>query len=192
MLIRSIILFLFSISSIAFGQQDSCNKFNAQGKKNGYWKYFFDENVFPTDSINASFWAYLYMDNGKFAFDYSRNGYGVKKHKNQYTYFDGEKMIKGSPRAIFGTLRISYHKKDSSVLLCEYTFVNGCYPKVFREYDNGQLQVLMDFTKKYNNMNGTFYFTDYFTNLIKNKRKTTCYWFRKENDKWQSVGTSCE
>jgi hypothetical protein len=184
MLIRSIILFLFSISTFVFGQQDSCNKLNAEGKKIGYWKVFLNENALPTDSSNSFFWGYQYYDNGNLTFDvfYKEK----KRFKTESINFEGETTTKGNPKAISGIVIKSYYKKDKKIVLSEYKYVNG-YPELFREYLSGRLCLIIDFTKKYNNLNGTFYLTDY-----SNKHKTTCFWYRKLSDKWQSVETSCE
>lgn len=184
-----ILLFLWCVTP-AFAQSDSCNRINSKGEKVGYWKIFLDENVMPTDSANACFWGYEFYDEGKKTFDIfdkKRNG------SNYKVVYDGTIPMKGKPEAIDGTFKFYLIGKESEELESEESYKNG-FATLFKAYLFDQLWTLTDFTKKYNNIEGTFYSTDFRTYMVttETRHKSTCYWYRKEKNKWKLVETPCE
>ncbi|MNJ88962.1 hypothetical protein D3C87_65230 [compost metagenome] len=78
-------------------------------------------------------------------------------------------------------------------LVDEYTFKNG-HTLLAKEFLGGELTLLIDFTKKYNGEEGSCYLTDYvcYTVSTNKRKKTTCYWYRKVENKWKRVKTPCE
>jgi hypothetical protein len=185
----ALLIFLFCISS-AFAQTDSCNKLNLKGKKIGYWITYLDENINPTDSANACFWGYEFYDEGTKTFDLfnkKRNG------KNYKVVYDGTIPQKGKAVAINGTFKYYSIYNESEELESEETYKDG-FACIFKAYMFDKLWTLADFTKKYNNTEGTFYSTDFRTYMVTTdtRYKTTCYWYRKEKNKWIFVETPCE
>lgn len=182
----SIIIFITTFISFAlFGQQISFNKFDSKGKKTGYWKIYIDENAMPIDSANAFFWGFEFYDKGK------KNSDAFVKHKkskNLKYVFEGFIPPKGRPIAIDGVVREYQTTKDKNVLFIEESYKNG-FPQLFKQYFGEEIWVTIDFTKKFNDTEGSYFVIDYLTYFISfnNKKKTSSYWVRKVNNKWKAV-----
>ena len=162
-----------------FGQR-GLNTNDSKGRKAGYWKIYLDSRLTPTDSANAYFWAYQFYEDGKKTFDAFPPG---NKH-NRYVFADSLPP-KGNPVALDGTAEIW----QKEILLNSNIYEKG-FPMVYTEYGfGGETWHVMDFTQKFEQQEGTFLVTDYYSSVFvsdKNK-KTTHYWYRKEGRKWRAV-----
>lgn len=159
----------------------------AQNQKlDGYHKVFLDKNLNKTDSSNAYFWAFEFYDEGKII---SEKFPPSKYYKNCELIFDGTLPAKGSPIAVNGVFKWLYHKE----VIEENTCKDG-YVLIIKEFTTNELSLLIDFTKTYNNEEGSSHFTDYlsYTFSSDKRKKTTCYWYRKVNNEWKRLETPCE
>lgn len=166
------------IGSEFFAQNDTLNKFNNKGKKNGYWIKYLDQNVSPVDSINSYFYGYELYDNGTSLFVYNKDWW-LKQSKLSY---NDSLPKKGSPILLNGIFSW-YDNKDSLPSIIE-TYKNG-YPISIEAYHKCQYHLrhrseFVDFTKRYNNEIGTYYVESEGFNGMKK------YWFRKEQKKWKA------
>lgn len=99
--------------------------------------------------------------------------------------FNGPVPVKGQPVLLTGTFK-SFDKKGR--LTCEETYLNGS-PLSIKSYVRGSnkadsstyLFEYLDFSKKYNNIPGTFYYEEYFYKPDRIHR----YWFYKGNKSWR-------
>lgn len=179
-----IIIFIL-ISSIPFlscGQE--FNKLDQKGKKTGYWKTFLDENVNPADSTNASFWGYEYYHEGKIV---AQKFIKVKPSSRMRLEVEGMQPVKGKPVMVNGVIKWYYtNKEGEEQIIAEDTFKDG-FVLTLKEFTDNKLTALMDFTKKYNNLEGSCYITGYYNSEI-----IQCRWYMKIDNKWKSVETTCE
>ena len=161
-----------------YSQSDTLNKRNANDKKNGYWKVYLDDKSNPTDSVNAYFFGLELYDNGEGVFQYFK----AKWKKQQRLVFEGTTPRKGFPVAIKGKFTW-YDKKNK--LSAEETYDNGqpIYLKSFGCDDSRPYEDL-DFTKKYNNIPGTYFYQEYSRSCSENK--IVKYWFRKGDGGWKA------
>lgn len=182
-MIRYYLLFAFALFlsvKNSFSQLDTLNKLNSKGKKTGYWKVFLDDKVNPTSNIeNSYFYGFELWDEGENVFHYSKN-----RWKNNKMTFDGTLPEKGKPILITGTFKWF----DTKGLFSEEVYKNG-NPVYIRSY-TGSTSITdtvvhlfedLDFTKKYNNINGTYFYQEHSHNTGDVKK----YWFRKGKKKWK-------
>jgi hypothetical protein len=157
-------------------------------KTNGYHKVFLDQNLNKTDYSNAYFWGYEFYDDGKIVAEKFPK---TKHYKNCKLIFDGTLPMKGNPIALDGTF--SWRFKNGEEIIVENTYKEG-YTLFIKEFSANELWMLIDFTKKYKNEEGSCYFTDYisYTFSTEKRKKTTCYWYRKINGEWKRFETPCE
>ncbi len=186
---KAITLILISIIPFISNGQEF-NKLDEKGKKTGYWKLFLDENINPTDSINAFFWGYEFYDEGIIVCKkFPKTNY----YKNCKLIYSGAFSVKGNPLPLDGIIKWVYTYDGKEEILIEDTYQKG-FTLFSKEYAHDELWISIDFTKKYKNMEGSCYVTDYFTYFITTdtRKKTSCYWHRKAGNKWKSVKTACE
>lgn len=180
---RTITLILIGILPfIGFGQE--FNELDEKGRKTGYWKTFLDNYANPTDSANASFWGFEYYHEGKIVGQKFR-----KSKRNKYNWLETQGMqqpVKGKPVMLNGVLRWHYTRDGQDQIFEEDTFENG-FALTLKEFTNNELTALMDFTKKYQNLEGSCYIIGYYKSEV-----TQCRWYRKIDNKWKSVKTICE
>ncbi|MBK8367897.1 MAG: hypothetical protein IPL10_10875 [Bacteroidetes bacterium] len=175
----------FIILSFLFGQDiisqsDTLNKFNTKGKKTGYWKVLLDEKINPT-KINgdAHFYCFEFWDEGK-------NVTQIDKHrwKKNKLICDNSLPNKGNPIPISGKFKW-FDKKGR--LISEEVYENG-NPIYFKSYFIKKSDTTLhinediDFTKRYNNIIGTFYFEMHSSN----GNTIDKYWYRKGQKGWKA------
>jgi hypothetical protein len=160
-------------------QSDTLNQYNDKGKKQGYWLAYLNEKLKRTDSCNAIYYGYEYFENGQNLTNLSKRD--IKK----YTIEPSMPKRSGLPILLDGEFVL---KPNSSVKYLE-SYKNGM-PYIFKAYVDFKNikkmnfeQEYLDFTKKYKNQIGSFYWEE----RSPNTNDTTKYWFRKFDGKWQSV-----
>jgi len=164
-----------------FGQADTLNKLNSKGKKTGYWKIYLNDKADPVDNIvDSYFYGFELWDEGEKVFKYFKHKWGDKMT------FEGPTLTKGSPIPLAGTFK-SFDKKGR--LIIEETYQNGnpLYIKSFTtSHDKTDNKTYLfedlDFSKKYNNIPGTFYLEEHFHTTGRLDK----YWFRKGDRGWRS------
>ena len=177
--IYSLTLIFVLSSSYFFGQNDTLNKFNDSGKKNGYWKVILDNNADPIDSIKkAFFYCYELWDNGERVFECDKHT-GYDK-----IVFDGVLPEKGKPELINGVFK--WYDKNG-LLTSEEIYKQG-QPFFIKSYNwdknNSTISTFNEvlyFDKKLNNIPGTYYYEE----LFDNGRIVKKYWFRKGKRGWR-------
>ena len=179
------IIFTITILLASFnflvGQTDTLNKLTPSGKKNGYWKVYLNNTADPVDSIEKAFFYGIELyDNGVPVFKYNKHGWSNYKLK-----FDGPTPIKGTPELLNGTFK--WYNSKGFLQIAE-TYKNGqpVYIRSYHVLENkadsiDHLFEDLDFTIKYNNIAGTYYYREHalFDNTF------TEYWFRKGKKGWR-------
>jgi hypothetical protein len=145
--------------SSAFAQPTSFNQLNAAGKKNGYWKVFYNEHFeLVTDSTKARYIDYEYYVNGD-GFRYIYDKKFLNKMRIQYFPKDSikdAKILNGE---------VLYYDKDN-LLAYRDVFVDGIITKAhaysyFPDSDRKYVlyhEEFIDFTKLYNNLVNSYYY----------------------------------
>lgn len=167
-------------SGFLCGQADTLNKLNPSGQKTGYWKVYLNENADPVDNVSSAFFYGIELyDNGERVFKFN-------KHEWTDAKFDGTFSTKGKPEAINGTFKWYSNK---GYLLISETYKNG-HPLYIKSYHvlkdkSDTLSILfedLDFTKRYNNIPGTYYYREH-DGFDKGFFRE--YWFRKGKKGWR-------
>ena len=173
------LLLLYAVSR---GQNDTLNKFNSKGKKQGYWLFYFDNKFKPTDSINGEFIVFDFYDNGKSLtfipkFGKIRFDYALDSLNTDQKTLGKFKVLNG---------KINFFEKEKEISF-EQSFQQGI-PLIFKKYltynkycKNKPVEIL-DFTKKYNNQQGTFFYELRSCYSETNYK----YYFRKGKKKWKA------
>lgn len=173
-----IILGFLLAYTVILGQANiTLNQHNEKGKKHGYWKTFFDDKITPTDSVNSVFFAYQLFDNGETVYMY---GDFREKKKLNITY-PRPLPAKGKPYLLNG--KFIWRDKDSTLLMEEY-YSDG-FPQQYCIYQMNKNKNLViseevDFTRKFDNMQGSFYSALYFMN----SDGALKFWYRKGKRRW--------
>ncbi len=176
---RLLIIIIILLTKTLLSQNDTINKYNSVGKKQGYWKQFLDLNLNRVDSLNSNFYGYDLYDNGVRVIGY----FNTKSKKRDSLVHTGVIPAKGQPIIINGEFKW-YNKKTNAIDIIEI-FYNG-RPISFESYTNekndtiAHLKEYCDFTKKYNNEFGT----SYYKFIYGSDNKTEEYWYRKVNNRW--------
>jgi hypothetical protein len=178
---RLIIIFLVYYVKSAMSQDDTLNKYNSNHKKEGYWICYLDKKLKKTDSSRAFFYGYELFDNGKNVTNTSNRNikaYSIVIPQN----------VEGKTKPVLLEGKFTFYDKKGLLVSIE-EYQNG-YPYILKGYKTIKYQKLynfetefLDFHKKYNDQQGSFYFEERGTNL----KDTTKYWFRKVDGKWKSV-----
>jgi hypothetical protein len=160
-------------------QNDTLNKFNANGKKTGYWKILLDEKTNPTQNLSESyFYCFELWDEGQRVTPIDR----YRWKKNLLT-INKPMPYKGIPVPISGNFKW-FNRKGR--FIAEEVYANG-NPIYFKSYKSKKSDTIdyidehIDFTKKYNNITGTFYIEMYSSSSNKLKKS----WFRKGPKGWR-------
>lgn len=185
---NKIILILYiAIMSITLShaQNDTLNRYNSKGKKQGYWLCFLDEKFKKCDSLKGIYVGFDLYDNGQNLTriaTMARFSYNRKVDSLTPTDFKikNYKILNG--KVLF------YDKKNQ--LIVEHSYLNG-YPEKYFAYCTdlkypeclGKISEMVDYTEKYNTVKGTFYaeWRSCVTNRIDK------YWYIKKGRKWKSV-----
>ncbi len=179
------ITFLFLVYQLCvYSQIDTLNNFNEKGKKHGYWKCYLNKDFKVVDSINGFYVGFDYYDNGQ-----NLTGIGKisrwKIDKVQDSIITNNKSYRGL-KILHGT--IFYFDKNGS-LVAEERFFKGLPLKYITYNTNkdtpdcfGMESEIVDFTKKYNNILGSFYIESRFCQ----SKSILKYWFRKGKRKWKA------
>lgn len=180
--LQIVILILYNF--ISLGQTDSTNRLNSAGKKIGYWKLYLDEKAMPTDSANSYLWGYEFFDNDKIPFRRFIKEQNVSRYKIVY---EGELKGKGQPTIINGVIKWFEINNGKETLYLEDKFENG-YAQVFKQYDrDGKPWMTCDFTKKYNDIQGTLFieFGEGVRTML--MQKAGKRWFIKKKHRWKYI-----
>jgi hypothetical protein len=167
-----------------YGQFDTINKFNASGKKQGYWVCYID-SIFQvtTDTLKAAYFAYDYFDDGR-----NMTKVGVRSmkvhHTEAYSEITGNQKIK-----ILSGKIILYDKRKRTRIVEIYKLGLLLSVKSYNKYTrvNGKecLSEFLNFELRYENEIGSFYFEE---NLdCSSTDRVKKYWFRKKDGKWQAI-----
>lgn len=175
------LLILMLIGPAVFGQTDTLNSLNSKGKKTGVWKVFLNEKADPVTKVkDAYFYGFELWDEGELVFAFVKHNW--KKYK---LAFDRQLPTKGNPIPLTGTFQWS---DKNGRLWIEEAFENGnpLYIKTFSTSlflpgNNTSLLEYIDFSRKYNNTQGTFYYEEH----VQNSDKVESYWFRKGPKGWR-------
>lgn len=172
------LLIIISIIFSAQAQNDTIDKLNQKGQKDGYWRILLNDKTVRTDSAHASFIAYEVYDNGLLVLSYRK----PRLIRISKTEFSGHQPTIGKPELINGTLKY-YDSKN--ILKYEEYFENGfiVYSKFYRKNRRKKAMYIhefYDFSKRYNNQLGSFYYELAFT-----PTHFVSYWYRKEGKRWK-------
>jgi hypothetical protein len=165
-------------------QTDTLNKYNAQGKRHGYWICYLNDKFKVSDSIKASYIGFDLYDNGQ-------NLTRIGKQRSQKNEKIVDSIVPASNN--FGRFKLLNGKvqfyNSRSILLAEELFFQGfrtkciTYGAFSKKYGEctGAIIELVDFTVLYENIRGTSYceYRDCSGKFIKK------YWFRKGKKKWK-------
>jgi hypothetical protein len=155
--------------------------FGTKGKKTGYWKVFLDEKIDPIKNIEDSyFYCFELWDEGERIFAFFKHS-----EKNDTLIFNGILPTKGTPLPLSGVFK--WFNKKNNLLNTEEIYENGkpFLLKYFYNPINKTDTILtlfeeLDFSKRYNNISGTFLYQVHYYNKVKK------YWYKKGKRSWRS------
>lgn len=179
LMVRITLLFLLISSQAMAWSTDSLNRYNAKGKKDGYWKVFLDSIARPTDSAQSYFYGYETYDNGEKLFSYS---YAIKSCDNYRLVIGTELPKKGNPVL----LNLTFQRFDTQGRVALTQIYENGKPVFFEstQYRESPAGVTFKETfyydRLYNGMPGSYYFTEGFSDL-----PLTEYWYRKGKRGWR-------
>lgn len=176
---KKALFILLLLPIFCFSQNDTINQY-VNGKKNGVWKVYLDSLLNPVkDESSAFFIAYEAYDFGDRIFKcYKRDEVGADS-----LFYNNEWPIKGNPQVLDGFFE---WKTNDGRILAQEEYKNGWpwYWKLIQYYKKypqkiGMIEIL-DWSKKYNGIFGTYYYEDYFDTELH------CHgWFRKGKKGWR-------
>ena len=177
-----LVCLLLFINSTSIAQNDTLNRYNSNKKKDGFWICYLDGKLKKTDIQKAVYYGYDLFDNGR---NLTQLGiHGMKVHSVSKPKEIAEK--KNNPILLEGKF-VLINKRGDEKSIEEYR--NG-YPYIFRglsTYKNKKLidfeMEYLDFTKKYQGEQGSFYYEERSTNL----KDTTKYWIRRVDGKFKNI-----
>lgn len=171
------VLIFFVLTTLwSFSQNDTLNKYSSKSRKTGYWIQFLDQNLSPVDSSESYFYGYEFYDDGHPVFQYTKNWW----LKDSRLINIAPSSKKGKPVLLEGSFKW-FGAADSLPFSMEV--YKGGYPVTLYAFHQcsdhpWDISEFLDFTKKYNNEPGSFYFESGIGGMKK-------YWMRKENGKWK-------
>jgi hypothetical protein len=180
-IIRANTILLLSLNVIVgLGQNDTLNKINTKGKKQGYWICHLDDKFKITDSTKGVYVGFDLYDNGQ---NLTRIGY----RSNAYlTIMDSIIPVKhkiGRYKLLNG--KVFFYSKANDMVM-EEIFSQGHPVKYVAYYDSppcvGKISEIADFTRLYNNTKGSYYYE------IRSCRSDDIkkIWYRKGSKKWKA------
>jgi hypothetical protein len=175
-LIKLLIVLVITVTN-SRAQNDTLNKYNNRGKKQGYWITYLDTALNTTEKKdNAILYGYTYYDNGK-----KVNPLQNLLRKAKTSVGDDLKKNRGNPVLINGTFLI-YNKENK--VEYEEVYENG-KPRLKTAYSwdkNGnRSKETLDYQNKYMGQEGSFYFQQYNSS----GELVDKFWYgRNEKGKW--------
>ena len=176
-----LILILF-IGSFGFSQSinnntlDTLNNYNEKGKRHGYWVEYLNKELRLVKKEEASFYRYVYYDNGTYLS--APSGFSSKK---MICKIDGDKPKKDTLVLLNGIYFLytkkdkieskAYYKKGLLVILIAYNVRTSVKSAMF------------DFTKHYNNQEYSYYIEEYDDKAVLNWSGFVA----KKNEKWKRI-----
>ncbi len=176
-----IIIFLSSLNLKS--QNDTLNKLNINNKKQGYWIIYLNQYLDKADSINAKYYAYELFDNGVNLRPAANRVFKV--NKVEIIYDSSKYTFLKVPRI---DCKFIFYNKDSSEKIIE-EYKKGIIYKL-EVYDSHKIKkdsiarkrtAFFDFSLKYEEQIGSFYYEERFFNNDRVKK----YWCRKHKGKWK-------
>lgn len=174
------IIIVLSVTK-GLSQVDTLSKYNANGKKNGYWKVYLDDSLITTDSAHAKYYCIDYYDNGKLIID----GIDSRRTPKNIRLASSNLNVSKWPIALNG--ECEYYVKQRGVKTkVVSTFKNGVVlnMKVYQKYPRKDTDYCMyefcDYTRHFENQRGSYYY-EYRDCKWKNGWS---YWYRKDKAKW--------
>ena len=179
---KQITFILLVLTKGLLSQTDTLNKFDSNGKKNGYWLVYLDQNANPTDSLNSFYYGYdLYVNGYKFI--YFMND---KSKADNRLVHHGNNPEKGHPMLING--QFSWFDKETNTRHSIESYRNGhpqfieFYAKIQKTDTTTYLRENINYAKKYEN---DFYSYYYRICSVKGNNIEERY-FRKVGRKWRA------
>jgi hypothetical protein len=182
-----LVLNLFMQVTFVLSQNnDTLNKLNLHRKKQGYWVCYLDARFMIADSSDAIYAAFDLYDNGQNLTQIGIRSNRIVGEVVDSIFLTGPKL--GRFKLLHGKVRF-YH--NNGLLAMEEKYSLG-HPVIYLGYDYykthsdsciGTISEYIDFTKKYNNINGSYY--NEITICPQNEVKK--FWFIKVKRKWRSV-----
>ena len=180
-----------SIQNTVIQINDTLNKRNANGKKQGTWFVFLDKHTIPTDSAGAYFIGLEYYENGEQIRGVFYNRPWKAKDSIVYSFVLPEK---GKPVLLSGTIQWYGRKKNTSVLLVEEKYVNGQAVSITENsYTSSKHGVVRtglefaDFTRTNEMYPGSFYFEVSQGQEGTSDIKVSHYWCYKSHGKIKTI-----
>lgn len=173
-----ILLAILPFSLIA--QNDTLNQL-VKGKKNGTWQVYLDSTLNQVDVVDSAFFI---------AFENYDLGDCIFKYYNKQDRMDADSVTfssnwptKGSPQVLSGVFE--WYTRDGKIINHE-EYKNG-WPRYWKSYiyyknepQKCGINEVMDWSKQYNNMKGTYYYVVYWDSEIHLHG-----WFRKGKRGWR-------
>lgn len=164
-----------------YGQTDTLNQLNDKGKKDGTWEVFLDKWLNPVQSKDSAYFiAYELYDNGERIFKHDKN----QNADADSISYNKTWPTKGKPELLDGIFE--WFSKDGRILVHE-EFKNG-WPWLYNFYyyelrNKSHLagNEILDWSKKYNDINGTYFYEWKSTETVFYRSG----WYRKGKRGWR-------
>ncbi len=175
----SISLIFLCVFNLIRGQSlitDTINKKNSKGNKDGIWIQYLDSLINPVDQSKAKYYRYIRYHDGKI------NSSFVKGHskENKLTYSEVRPALK-EPLPLNGLYTYTESRKTINGKIKttrkEDVYDNG-YPVTFKVFSDERLFEMVDFTRLYKGIRGTYYYEFGFDKRIKQ-------YYREGPDGWK-------
>jgi hypothetical protein len=169
------IIILLVNTFAAQAQADTLNKFNSNGKKQGYWLCYLDKEFTLTDS-------------SKDLYDNGQNLTCIGKRRSAgLIIIDSTATVRYKQFRVLNGKLLFFDKANTLLMSEEYYMGHPVKYTSYCYYDNhpeskGNYQEIIDFTKLYNNVKGTYY--SEFRSCMGGSAKK--YYFRKGKKKWKA------
>jgi hypothetical protein len=184
-----ILIFFLFFSRVS--AQDTINRLNGSGKKQGLWLSYMNAKGFKTDSASAVFKVFEYFDNGKNVWDFNR----YRWKKRLVSSFTEVIPPVGQPELITG--KITWVDKIYNLPSVEEAYLNGM-PIKFRDYvyrlQDAEVICItsgtIDFMKRFNGQPGTFHVSYEYRTKNSLNADVSNWWYYKGKRKWKTLKTN--
>lgn len=175
--IKLTVSFLLLVTTFFYGQEDSLNKLDANGKKHGKWIVWLDKDwKLAKDSMTAVYFRYNYWDHG--ANLYPMGNYGGS-YKLQIVSEDSN-IKKGNAKLLDGEYK---WVNDKGHKFSDHLLKDGVYVWWKEYHKNGNLETHFDYTLKCNG--GHPHSSSIYTYNKKGKLKGSYCSCPDEKGRWQ-------